>query len=110
MGFTGAELGLNPVALTDGNIFPLRLIRSSHIAKHVSQERAHRINLELIDRTNLRLTSLASGFRIRISPNMFFQRVDRDNLVRDCTDLVQALTCCEKILGIRHTYSLTSHK
>ncbi len=102
MGFTGAEFRLNPIPLANRIVFSFPLPRGSHIARDVREEWPDRIDLEFLYGLQLWLASLATGLGVRVGPDMFFQGIDGNDLVRDRADLGEVLSGGEKVVAISH--------
>jgi hypothetical protein len=73
--FVGAELGPNPIPLPDWIVFTTSFPKSSHVAQNVREKWSNRIDLELLDGLQLGLACLAAERRVRVGPDMLFQRI-----------------------------------
>ena len=89
MGFPRTKLGLNPVALPNGIVFPFWIVGCRQLAKDIIQERTDRPNQKLIDRSCFGLALLFGFIRPMIGPNMLFNHINTDQIIRNRRDLIE---------------------
>jgi hypothetical protein len=106
MGLARPEFSLNPPALADRVVFPVRVVGCGKLPQDVVQQGADRVDQEVLDRAEFR-SSVAFRFRFVVNraafPDVSLDHVNVDDDLGDVTELIE----CQPLEESAH--SLNSH-